>query len=279
VAGEEITGATFGVSVDVMNGPFKGASVGGAGEVPMMHVDLPGLGGWVLVAVFTLVVLDALLPFMPGETVVVASGVAVAGHGWSPLILAVLATATAGVLGGDLLAYLLGGRSGPAVTRRLRRGRRGAALHDGVAALMRRHGPVLLVFGRYLPGVRSATAYTAGAVGFPIPRFITFTLLGGLLWTGQAVLLGYLGGVAFAGRPLAGLCVGWLAAALLSGAAVLAQRLLALTRSRSGSVAAEVGDGALEAGRGAAVDGVTAVVAGATVGVDGGAAVEVGGRV
>lgn len=213
----------------------------------MPHVDLPALGGWVLVAVFTLVVLDALLPFMPGETAVVASGVAIAEHGRGPVaVLAVLAAATAGVLGGDLLAYRLGGRSGPAVTRRLRRGRRGAALHEWVVAVMRRHGPLLLVFGRYLPGVRSATAYTAGMVGFPIRRFITFTLLGGLLWTGQAVLLGYLGGVAFAGRPLAGLCAGWLGAALLSGAAVLAQRLLALTR---GSDAAKAGSAAaVEAG-------------------------------
>ncbi|MEU4162419.1 VTT domain-containing protein [Actinoplanes sp. NPDC026670] len=200
----------------------------------MPHVDLPVLGGWVLVAVFTFVVLDALLPFMPGETAVVASGVAVAEHGRGPLtVLAVLAAATAGVLGGDLLAYRIGGRSGPAVTRRLRRGDRGAALYGQVVSVMRRHGPFLLVFGRYLPGVRSVTAYTAGMVTFPVPRFVTFTLIGGLLWTGQALLLGYLGGVAFAGRPLAGLCAGWLGAALLSGAAVLARRLMSRPRKRT----------------------------------------------
>ncbi|GIE74147.1 membrane protein [Actinoplanes philippinensis] len=192
----------------------------------MPHVDLPALGGWALVAVFTLVVLDALLPFMPGETIVVAGGVAMAGNGRPVQVLALLAAATAGVLGGDLLAYRIGGRSGPAVTRRLRRGRRGAALHDGVVAVMRRHGPLLLVFGRHLPGVRSVAAYTAGAVAFPVPRFVACTLAGGLLWTCQAVLLGYLGGVAFAGSPLAGLCAGWLAAAVLTGAAVPAQRLL-----------------------------------------------------
>jgi membrane protein DedA with SNARE-associated domain len=232
ITDDSITGPSCGVPVDVTPTPFAGATVGMAGEVPMPHVDLPALGGWLLVAVFALVVLDALVPFVPGETAVVASGVVAAGHGRLPLVLAVLATATAGVLGGDLLAYLIGGRSGPAVTRRLRRGRRGAALHDGVVAVMRRHGPMLLVFGRYLPGVRSVTAYTAGAVALPMPGFVTFTLLGAGLWTGQAVLLGYLGGVAFAGDPLAGLCAGWLAAALVSGVAVLARRLLGVTRSR-----------------------------------------------
>jgi membrane-associated protein len=217
-----------GVSVDVtptLPGPATLLRAGDdAREVPMPHVDLPAVGGWVLAAVFTAVVLDALLPFLPGETLVMAAGVAVADHGGAPLVVALLLAATAGVLGGDLLAYAIGFRGGPVVVRRLRRGRRGTVLHDRVVAAMRDHGRLLLVFGRFLPGVRSAAAYTAGALGHPLRTFVTFTLLGGTLWAAQAVALGYLGGVAFDGSPIAGFGAAWLAALLLTGAAMLTRR-------------------------------------------------------
>lgn len=190
----------------------------------MPRVDLPAVGGWVLVAVFTMVVLDALLPFLPGETVVMAAGVAAAEQDRPWLVVPVLLATTAGVLGGDCLAYLIGSRSGPGMARRLRRGRRGAALHDWVVSTMGRHGPILLVLGRYLPGVRSVTAYTGGAVGYPIRRFVVFTLLGAVVWAVQAVLLGYLGGVAFAGRPVLGFGAAWLVAFLVSAVAVLVRR-------------------------------------------------------
>jgi membrane-associated protein len=209
----------------------------------MPHVDLPAVGGWVLLAVFTGVLVDALLPFLPGETLVMAAGVAVAEHGRTPLVVALLLAATAGVLGGDLLAYGIGFRGGPAVVRRLRRGRRGTVLHDRVVAAMRDHGRLLLVFGRFLPGVRSAAAYTAGALGHPLRGFVTFTLLGGTLWAAQAVALGYLGGVAFDGSPIAGFGAAWLAGLLLTGAVMLTRRpARAGNRRREGGAGESAGN-------------------------------------
>jgi membrane-associated protein len=209
----------------------------------MPHVDLPAVGGWVLLAVFTGVLVDALLPFLPGETLVMAAGVAVAEHGRTPLVVALLLAATAGVLGGDLLAYGIGFRGGPAVVRRLRRGRRGTVLHDRVVAAMRDHGRLLLVFGRFLPGVRSAAAYTAGALGHPLRGFVTFTLLGGTLWAAQAVALGYLGGVAFDGSPIAGFGAAWLAGLLLTGAVMLTRRpARAGNRRREGAAGESAGN-------------------------------------
>ncbi|GAA1635668.1 DedA family protein [Actinoplanes couchii] len=186
----------------------------------MPNVDLPTATGWVLVLVFVMVVLDALLPFMPGETVLLAAGVAVAHHGSPGLALLLVTVAATAVLGGDLVAYRIGGL---ALTRRLRRGRRGAAWLARLTVVMGTHGPLLLMFGRHLPGVRSATAYLAGTLGFPIRRFVTFTLAGAILWAAQAVLIGYLGGVVFPGDPLAALVSAWLVA-LLAGALFLSLR-------------------------------------------------------
>ncbi|RAK42428.1 membrane protein DedA with SNARE-associated domain [Actinoplanes lutulentus] len=198
----------------------------GAENLPIMPHDLDLLVNtrWVLLVVLAATLLDVVLPFIPAETMVVAVGVAAAAHG-EAVPVAVILAATAGVCAGDHLAYLAGWRSGPAVTGRLRRGARGTALHDWVLAVMRRHGGTLIVLGRYVPGVRSATAFTAGATRFPRRAFTAFTTAGAAIWAAQAVLLGYLGGVAFADRPLIGFAVAWVVAIAVSGLATTVVRL------------------------------------------------------
>ena len=195
------------------------------------YVDLLLHGRWVLAVILVATMLDVMIPFVPAETIVVAVGVATAEHG-HPALLWVILAATAGVAVGDHCAYAIGSRSGPAVLDRLRGGRRGAALHDWVLAVMRRHGGPLIVFGRYVPGVRSATAFTAGAVRHPRRRFAGCTLLGAALWAAQAALLGYLGGMAFASRPLAGLAAAWLAAVAVSAVAMLVQHRISRVVAR-----------------------------------------------
>jgi membrane-associated protein len=186
------------------------------------YVDLLVNSRWVLLVVLAATLFDVVLPFIPAETIVVAVGVAAAAHG-EPAPVAVILAATAGVFAGDQLAYLLGARSGPAVTRRLRRGPKGVALHDWVLTVMRRHGPALIVFGRYVPGVRSVTAFTAGVTRLAPGVYTGFTAFGAALWAAQAALIGYLGGVAFTDRPLVGFAVAWVAAIGLSIVATTVQ--------------------------------------------------------
>jgi membrane-associated protein len=200
------------------------------------YADLIVNSRWVLLVVLAATLFDVLLPVIPAETIVVAVGVAAAAHG-DPAPVAVIVAATAGVFAGDELAYLLGARSGPAVTGRLRQSPKGAALHDWVLTVMRRHGAALIVFGRYVPGVRSVTAFTAGVTRFPRGAYTGFTAFGAALWAAQAALLGYLGGVAFTDRPLIGFAVAWVAAIGLSAAATAVQHQIgrAVSSRRSGA--------------------------------------------
>ncbi|MBO0773320.1 MAG: DedA family protein, partial [Actinobacteria bacterium] len=77
-----------------------------------------------LVAVL-LPALDALLPVLPSETAVIALGVATAGSA-DPRIGVLIGLAAFGAFLGDNAAYLLGRRFGPAASRRLFAGERGA---------------------------------------------------------------------------------------------------------------------------------------------------------
>jgi membrane protein DedA with SNARE-associated domain len=49
------------------------------------------------------------------------------------------------------------------------------------------------VGGRFVPGGTTAVGITAGVVGFPFRRFVTFSLVGAAVWVGYGVGLAYLG--------------------------------------------------------------------------------------
>jgi membrane-associated protein len=175
---------------------------------------------WVLVVVFAVAGLDAVLPFAPSESTVIAVGVGAAASG-QPRLFLLIAVAATGAYLGDRLSYHVGRRATATVTSRLGRLRRGQALHDWARRLMYRRGGLLIVFARYVPGGRSAVALTAGVVGYPVVRFRWYTVLGVLLWAGGAATLGYVGGAMFAANPLLGLAAAWAVAALIMIVATL----------------------------------------------------------
>lgn len=158
-------------------------------------------GSWVLVIVFVVAGLDAVLPFMPSETTVVAVGVVAAQTG-HPRLVFLIAVAAAGAFVGDETSFRLGRRSDNAVAARLDRGRRGRFVRHHAQRMLHRRGGLLIVFARYLPAGRSATAFTAGVVGYPAARFRFYTAGAVIIWATQGAFLGYFGGVAFAEEPL-----------------------------------------------------------------------------
>lgn len=187
-------------------------------------IDALAASTWVLVLVFLVSGLDAVLPFMPSESTVVAVGVVAAGTGRPHLVLLIAAAAT-GAFAGDLLSYATGRRSNRAVLARIARGRRARAVHDWVHRLLHSRGGLVIVFARYIPGGRSTTAFAAGVVHYPGARFRWYTALAVLIWATEAALLGYLGGALFDDRPLVGLGLGWAGALAISGLAVAVQRV------------------------------------------------------
>ena len=70
---------------------------------------------------------------------------------------------------------------------------------------MERHGTLLIVAGRYLPGGRVASGLATGSMGVSWPRFLGLDALGAGIWAVYSVFIGYLGGASFAGRPGPGL--------------------------------------------------------------------------
>lgn len=102
------------------------------------YLDTVVAGPRVLAVVFVVAGLDALLPFMPGESTVVACGVAAASTGRPHLGLLAVAPAS-GAFAGDQISFHIGRRSTETVAARLTH-RRTRAVHAWVRCLLHSRG-------------------------------------------------------------------------------------------------------------------------------------------
>jgi membrane protein YqaA with SNARE-associated domain len=118
---------------------------------------------------FVVPALDAVLPVLPSETVVIALGVATAGRA-DPRIAVLVALAACGAFAGDNLCYFLGRRFAPFAERRLFSGQRGARTRAWADQALQRFGARLIVVCRFIPGGRTAVTFTRGA-GSRWPRY------------------------------------------------------------------------------------------------------------
>ncbi|MET7394397.1 VTT domain-containing protein [Dactylosporangium sp. NPDC005572] len=186
-------------------------------------VDTVAASPWIIVIVFVVAGLDAIVPLSPSESTLIAVSVASAETG-HPAIALVIAAAASGAFAGDVVSYRIGVRAGAGVLRRLQGKARGMAAYSWASRTLASRGGQVLVFARYLPGGRSASALAAGVVGYPALRFQAWTAVGVSVWATMAGLIGYTCGIFFQGRPWKALLLAYAGAALLLGFAELVRR-------------------------------------------------------
>jgi membrane-associated protein len=178
--------------------------------------------------------LDAVIPILPSESVIIALGVATAGSA-DPRIALLIACSALGAFIGDNLSYLIGRRFGPRVERRFFRGEKGARRLAWAERSLERFGMQLIVVCRFFPGGRTAVTLCCGIVGYPRRRFVVATALAGLIWASYSFFLGRLGGKAFQDDPWVGFAVAFGITVVISGLVELIRRIV--SRRRRGAAA------------------------------------------
>ncbi len=142
-----------------------------------------------------LMLLENLFPPLPSELIMPFAGFLAARGELHPAL--VVASGALGSLLGALPWYFAGRKIGVDRLQRLA-GRHGRwiALTPGEIErgqhLFERKGPLVLVFGRLVPALRTVVALPAGLAKMrPLP-FVLWTLVGSVLWTTVLTLAGYL---------------------------------------------------------------------------------------
>jgi membrane protein DedA with SNARE-associated domain len=171
----------------------------------------PADGPWAYITVFALVFADAVCPVFPGETTLNAAST-FAAEGLMDIGWVVVAGAVGAVLG-DSALYWIAHFARSRVQRQLD----AVMSNDKVVAAMEIIGSSagsLLVFGRYVPGMRFVVNATLGLSGHPYPDFLRWSAVGGTLWSIYICTVAFLVGTALSGFPLASVAISALASSL-----------------------------------------------------------------
>ena len=152
-------------------------------------------GPWLYVLLFAVIFAETglvVFPFLPGDSILFIAGTVVATAGLDVHLLVVLLIAAA--ILGDSLNYAIGHFIGPRVydrpdSRWFRQEhlRRTQAFYD-------RYGAVTIVIGRFIPIIRTFAPFLAGVAGMSYRRFLTYNVIGGVMWISSLVYAGYLFG-------------------------------------------------------------------------------------
>jgi membrane-associated protein len=126
--------------------------------------------------------------FLPGDSLLVTAGIfASTGH---LDILSLLLWVTVAAVAGDQLGYYIGYRTGPRIFRREDSllFRREHLLR--AKAFYERHGGKTIILARFIPVIRTFAPVVAGVGQMEYRRFVTFNVVGGVLWVWSMAILG-----------------------------------------------------------------------------------------
>jgi membrane-associated protein len=164
--------------------------------------------------VAALVFLDAVCPVFPGETTLNAAST-LAAQGALSIWLVMLAGSVGAVLGDSALYWLA-----RLFSDRLAKQVEHAKQNDKVASaleLLGDNAAVLLICGRFVPGVRFVVNCTFGIAKLPYRRFLLWSAVGGTIWGVYTCALAYAVGTALADFPLASVIISGLITTVLMG--------------------------------------------------------------
>jgi len=171
-----------------------------------LHVDryllelVATYGAWIYGLLFLIVFAETGLvvtPFLPGDSLLFATGAVAATGALDVRIAAVLVGVAA--IAGDAANYAIGRFAGTRIIHLARTDPRWgrwvnpayiARAHD----FFERHGGKAIVLGRFMPIVRTFVPFVAGVAEMSYPAFAFYNVTGALAWVGICVGAGYVFG-------------------------------------------------------------------------------------
>ncbi len=158
------------------------------------HLDwvIRNYGLWTYALLFAIIFCETgfvITPFLPGDSLLFASGTFVAlgslDFGWLTGSLSLAAVA------GDSVNYWIGHKAGPKVfTYEHSRFLNKEHLHR-THRFFQKYGGKTIILARFVPIIRTFAPFVAGIGEMAYRRFIFFNIVGGVAWVILLVLIGY----------------------------------------------------------------------------------------
>lgn len=142
--------------------------------------------------------------FLPGDSLLFTAGLLSADPKFGGTerifdlhIANLLIFVTVAAILGDSLGYYIGKRGGPKVFNRPKSWFFKPEYVTTTSKFYQKHGDKTLIIGRFLPIVRTFAPVLAGVVALEYRRFVSYNVIGGVLWVFSLTLMGYFLGSSF----------------------------------------------------------------------------------
>ncbi|MTG98139.1 DedA family protein [Myroides albus] len=167
-----------------------------------LHLFIEQYGTWIYVILFLIVFVETglvVMPFLPGDSLLFATGMLIAQSDELSITLAIIILLVAAI-GGDSLNYLIGNKVGMRLTRVKLFGKQIIKEEhlDKTHSFYEKYGERTIVISRFIPIVRTLAPFVAGVGKMKYSVFMTYNVIGGLIWVLSLTLAGYfLGNIPF----------------------------------------------------------------------------------
>jgi membrane-associated protein len=165
----------------------------------ILHLDaklamiISQYGAWTYGILFFIIFMETgfvITPFLPGDSLLFAAGTVAAMEG-NPLSLVVVIPLLVGAaFGGDNTNYFIGKMLGKTVYERNYRLIKREYL-DRTHAFYERHGGKTIIIARFMPIIRTFAPFVAGVGTMTYIRFISFSIVGAVIWVASFSVAGY----------------------------------------------------------------------------------------
>jgi membrane-associated protein len=163
----------------------------------ILHIDrylsviIQDFGMWSYLILFVVIFIETGLvftPFLPGDSLLFAAGAFAAVGAFNPILLFVL-MAVAAILG-DTANYWIGHALGPKVFAGKIRFLKVEYL-EKTQAFYEKYGGKTIFLARFIPIIRTFAPFVAGVGKMRYGYFISYNIIGGIVWTGVCTFVGY----------------------------------------------------------------------------------------
>jgi membrane-associated protein len=162
--------------------------------------------------ILVLILGDAVIPVLPGETTVASAAVVAAGGALN--IWWVCVAASVGAILGDSAVYWIARSARGKLRHRMERATASPRARR-VLTVFNERAPLFIVVGRYVPGFRLVVNFTmGGVVRMAYARFLRWSALSGAVWGFYTGMLAFAVATVFDGRPLMSLIISGLVTSL-----------------------------------------------------------------
>ena len=190
------------------------------GDVQEWLNELPPDAAYLLC--FVMVWFDAVIPIFPGETTLAAAST-LAANGDELQLQYIMLAGALGAIVGDSSLFWIARKSSDRVKPTLDRALKNPKVDAGWSMLHSSPG-LLIVCGRYVPGLRFVVNATMGLSDMPYRRFLPWSILGGTIWSVYTCALAYKVATTLSGYPLASMVISGLVTSVMIAAIFVVYR-------------------------------------------------------